>query len=299
MGKAKVIKTAVRMADSSKSRFPVKKTIKLFIGGEFPRTESGRSWQAFQYKTKNVYANLCLASRKDLRNAVSAAQESQAGWAQRSAYNRSQILYRMAEMTEGKREEFVQIMIATLGLKSALANLWVDEAIQAFVYYAGFADKYQQVLGAVNPVSGPHHNFTTVEPIGVVGLIANSKISLGSLVAQMAAPLSIGNTLVVIMPLQGGGLLAPLAEVLATSDLPKGVVNLLTGDLKELLTPMASHMEIQAMSCQTHEPEVLHEVRNLAAATIKRVIPPLGEYLSLDSLMNFVEYKTVWHPVGI
>jgi acyl-CoA reductase-like NAD-dependent aldehyde dehydrogenase len=278
----------------------INKTIKLFIAGEFPRTESGRSWPVYFHKTEKIFAQLCKASRKDLRNSVTAAQGVQATWAARSAFNRSQILYRMAEMTEGKREEFKQILEKTIGMTKVASEKAVDEAIQAFIYYAGFADKYQQILGAVNPVNGPHHNFTTLEPIGVIGLFCNTKFNLGKLVAHIAAPISIGNSVVAVLAQEGAAILAPLAEVFATSDLPKGVVNLLTGELDELLKPMASHMEVQAISCQTHEVHILGEVRTLAAGNIKRVIPPTGnEVLSLEVLRGYLEVKTVWHPIGV
>jgi acyl-CoA reductase-like NAD-dependent aldehyde dehydrogenase len=278
----------------------INKTIKLFIGGDFPRTESGRSWPVYIHKSKVIYAQLCQASRKDLRNSVTAAQGAQSGWAARSPYNRSQILYRMAEMAEGKREEFKNVLGETLGYSKIKSEKAVDEAIHAFVYYAGFADKYQQILGAVNPVNGPHHNFTTLEAIGVVGLICNSKFSFGELVAHLAAPISVGNTLVAVLAQEGAAVLAPLAEVFATSDLPKGVANLLTGDMAELLKPMASHMEVQAISCQTQEGLVLAETRSLAAGNIKRVICPIKEDpLSLEVLTGYLEAKTVWHPIGV
>jgi acyl-CoA reductase-like NAD-dependent aldehyde dehydrogenase len=276
----------------------VAKTIKLFIGGDFPRTESGRSFPVYLNKTKTVYAHLCQASRKDLRNAVTVAQGAFSSWASKSAYNRSQILYRMAEMTEGKRHEFAEILIDTLGYTAAKADKSINAAVDAFVYYAGWADKYQQVIGSVNPVSGPHHNFTSSEPVGVVGLIANQQFELGTLAAQIAAIIASGNTLVVLMAEKGGAILAPLAEVFATSDLSKGVVNLLTGKLDELYKQFGTHMEIQSLSCQTAEAHVLAELKEMGAENMKRVISPCKEDLSLENLINFVEYKTVWHPIG-
>lgn len=276
----------------------IAKTFKLFIGGEFPRTESGRSYPVYKHKTKTIYANLCLASRKDLRNAVTAAQGAQASWASKTAYNRSQILYRMAEMTEGKRLEFVDVLTSTVGLTEAQAQKAVDSAIDAFVYYAGFADKYQQVVGSVNPVAGPHHNFTSTEAVGVVGLLADSKLDLGKLVAQISAIICSGNSLVALLGEEGAAVVSPLAEVFATSDLPKGVVNLLTGDRAELYKHFGTHMEIQSISCQVLEPEILGEFKEMAAGNLKRVVAPVNESLGLDHLLNFVEYKTVWHPIG-
>lgn len=276
----------------------IAKTIKLFIGGDFPRTESGRSVPVYNYKTKKLYANVCLASRKDLRNAVTAAQTAQASWQNKSAYNRSQILYRMAEMTEGKRQEFIETLTATLGLSKGNANKSVDKAIDALVYYAGFADKYQQVMGSVNPVSGPHHNFTSTEAVGTVGLICSAKFDLSDVVAQIAAIISSGNSLVALLGSEGSALLAPLAEVFATSDLPKGVVNLLTGSTEELFRQFGSHMEIQSLSCQVKDRKILGEMRTMAAANMKRIVPPVKDQLSLEHLISYVEFKTVWHPIG-
>ena len=276
----------------------IAKTIKLFIGGDFPRTESGRSVPVFKYKTKTLFANVCLASRKDLRNAVTAAQSAQAGWQNKSAYNRSQILYRMAEMTEGKRQEFIETLTATLGLSKSNADKSVDKAIDALVYYAGFADKYQQVMGSVNPVSGPHHNFTSTEAVGTVGLLCSSKFELSDVVAQIATIISSGNSLVALLGSDGSALLAPLSEVFATSDLPKGVVNLLTGSTEELFRQFGSHMEIQSLSCQLKDRKILGELRTMAAANMKRIVPPVKDQLSLEHLISYVEFKTVWHPIG-
>ncbi len=278
----------------------IAKTIKLFIGGEFPRTESGRSTPVYLSKSKKLYANLCKASRKDLRNAVTAAKEAQHGWATRSAYNRTQILYRMAEMTESKREEFIEVLTNTLGYTKVLANKAVNEAVDAFVYYAGFADKYQQMVGAVNPVSGPHHNFTSSEPVGTVALVCNAKFDLGNMVAQISAIIASGNSVVVIMAEEGAVTLAPLSEVFATSDLPKGVVNLLTGDLGELYTHLGQHMEINSLSYQGSNKKILGELKDMAAGNMKRVIGPIPskDTLSLDHIVHYVEFKTVWHPIG-
>jgi len=276
----------------------VAKTVKLFINGEFPRTESGRSFPSYLHKTKKVYAHLCRASRKDLRNSVTAAQGALSGWTSKSAYNRGQILYRMAEMMEGKRQEISDVLIKTLGQNKTAANKAVDTAIDALVYYAGWSDKFQQVIGAVNPVNGPHHNFTIPEPVGLVGLIANQKFDFASLVADIASIVVSGNTVVVLMAEAGGATLAPLAEVFATSDLPKGVINLLTGHLSELGAQFGDHMEIHSLSCQTEGEGLLASLKEKAVHNMKRVVAPTRESHSLDNILNYVEFKTVWHPVG-
>jgi acyl-CoA reductase-like NAD-dependent aldehyde dehydrogenase len=276
----------------------IAKTIKLFIGGEFPRTESGRSFPVYVNKSKTVYAHLCRASRKDLRNAITAAQGALASWSGKSAYNRGQILYRMAEMMEGKRPEIAEIMAQTLGFTEAQTQKSIDAAIDALVYYAGWTDKYQQVIGAVNPVSGPHHNFTTPEPVGVVGMLADAKFDFASLVAQMAAIIASGNTVVVLMAEKGAATLAPLSEVLATSDLTKGAVNLLTGSVEEIGSQFGSHMEIHSVSCQLRDEKVLAALKESGAENMKRIVDPMTSNLALENLLSFVEYKTVWHPIG-
>lgn len=276
----------------------IAKTIKLFINGEFPRTESGRSFPVYVKKSKVIYANICQASRKDFRNAVTAAQGAASSWSGKSAYNRSQILYRMAEMMEGKREEFIETLVETASFTKVEANKAVDSGIDAFVYYAGWTDKYQQVMGAVNPVSGPHHNFTSCEPVGTVALIADDSFDLGKLCAHIAAIIASGNTVVVLMSEVGSAVVAPLAEVFATSDLTKGTVNLLTGSIEELYKQFGTHMEVQSLSVQCSNKLVLAELKASAADNMKRVVPPTKEILSLENLTNFVEYKTVWHPIG-
>lgn len=286
------------MSGLNSENLKVAKTIKLFLGGEFPRTESGRSFPVYTKKTKELYAHLCRASRKDLRNAVTAAQTALPSWESKTAYNRSQILYRMAEMMESKRQEFIEIFVQILGMTTTQANQSVDEGIDALIYYAGFADKYQQVIGCINPVSGPHHNFTTPEPVGVVGLICDEKFDFGTLVSHLAAILCSGNSLVALLAEEGAPVLAPLAEVFATSDLPKGVVNLLTGQQEELYKYFGTHMEIQSVSYQGSNPIVLGELKTAAVGNLKRIIIRSNEPKSLEHLSQFVEYKTVWHPIG-
>lgn len=276
----------------------IKKTIKLFIGGDFPRTESGRSFPVRYFDSDKIYAELCLASRKDLRTAVEVAKKVQKSWASKSAYNRGQILYRMGEMMEGRRPDLVELFKDTLGYSTDASQKQIDAAIDAFVYYAGFSDKYQQVLGAVNPVNGPHHNFTTPEATGVLALLDTDEFDFGNLVAQICAIICSGNALVVLLGKSCPAVLAPLAEIFATSDLPGGVVNLLTGDSKELLSVMASHMEIQAICNMNNDSVATAVLKNLGADNMKRISAPGARALSLENILAHVELKTVWHPIG-
>lgn len=276
----------------------VLKTIKLFIGGEFPRSESGRSFPINFHDSEKIYANIAQASRKDLRAAVEAAEVGQKSWGFMTAYNRAQILYRMAEMAEGKRHEFVSLLKDTLGVSDKEANKQVDEAIDAFIYYAGFADKFQQMSAAVNPVAGPHHSFTTPDPVGIVALICESHFDFGRLVSNIASVSASGNSLVVVLGPECPAILQPLAEVFATSDLPKGAINLLTGHLKELYPHIGSHMEIRSVSCQNEDTEILYEIKKLGTSNMKRVVPRYENVDSLKAITDFVEFKTVWHPIG-
>jgi acyl-CoA reductase-like NAD-dependent aldehyde dehydrogenase len=274
----------------------VPKTIKLYINGAFPRTESGRSYP-LSAADGSLYANLCDATRKDLRACVDAARGALEGWSHRSAYNRGQILYRMAEMASARAAEIEECLREVRGLSAQEAAREAEAAMDAFVYYAGFTDKFQQLIGSVNPVSGPHHNFTTAEPVGVVGFVPAAGMGYAAFAAHLAAILASGNTVVAVMPGKLAPLLAPLSEVLATSDLPAGVVNLLTESRAELFKPMATHMEIQAIS--VGEPALHVEARKLGVENMKRVIAPRAEAKELAALLDFVEYKTVWHPIGV
>lgn len=276
----------------------VPKTFKLYIGGDFPRSESGRSYPVLKHGSEEHFAHLARASRKDFRNAVTAAQSALHSWESRSAYNRAQILYRMAEMTEGKREEFHEVLKHALGLSAAVANAEIDLAVDAFVYYAGYADKYQQLIGTVNPVSGPHHSFTTPEPVGIVAMLVDQGTSLSSAVARLAAVLASGNSVVALIPDALGAVIAPLAEVMATSDLPKGVVNLLTGHVSELAEQFANHMEVQSIAFHSNDVELFGRLKEMAVENLKRMIAKPEKDLALSNILSFVEYKTVWHPVG-
>lgn len=278
----------------------INKTIKLFIGGKFPRTESGRSFEILNIKDKSHYAHLSLASRKDFREAVEAATAGLNDWANRSAFNRSQILYRMAEMMEGKRSEFIETMTLTTSLPESKANEQVDLAIDALVYYAGFADKFQQVTATLNPINGPFGNVTAAEPVGVVTLVAESNLTLERLTAQIAAIITGGNSVIAMMPSnsEGVAMLAPLSEVFATSDLPGGVINLLSLELTEVAEFIGSHMDVRSIVFQNDNKEMLSKMKTLGAENMKRIITPKKEMKSLDRIIDTVEFKTIWQPIG-
>lgn len=276
------------------SRLTVRKTYKLYIGGAFPRSESGRTYPVADAEGAFV-ANVARASRKDVRDAVVAAAKAFSGWAARTPYNRGQILYRAAEMLEARRAEF------DLPLDE------VDAAVDRFVWYAGWADKYAQVVGATNPVAGPYLNLSTPEPTGVVGVFAPPAVPLLGLVSVIAPVIATGNTCVVLAAQQEA---APtvaaltLAEVLATSDLPGGVVNLLTGQTAELGSWLASHEEVRGLDLTGADAEQAVEWEALAAATLKRVRRPdpaedWAADPARDRLTTFTETKTVWHPIGV
>jgi acyl-CoA reductase-like NAD-dependent aldehyde dehydrogenase len=275
-------------AKSGNGRVEVRKTYKLFINGEFVRSESGRAYRF----DGNV--NIPRGSRKDLRDAVRAARGAVPGWAARTAMNRGQILYRAAEMLDGRRGQFVEL----LGSARA-AQKEVDDAVEALVWYAGWTDKLAQVIGATNPVSGPYFNFTIPEPTGVVGIVAPEEPALAGLVRRMAPALCGGNAVVVLAPEETPLPALTLAEVLATSDLPAGVVNVLSGFRKELLPWLASHMDVNAIDVAGCTPDEVTEIEKAAADNVKRVVKhPAGE-MSPYLITAFMEMKTVWHPVGV
>jgi acyl-CoA reductase-like NAD-dependent aldehyde dehydrogenase len=275
-------------AKSGNGRVEVRKTYKLFINGEFVRSESGRAYRF----DGNV--NIPRGSRKDLRDAVRAARGAVSGWAARSAMNRGQILYRAAEMLDGRRAQFVEL----LGSARA-AHKEVDDAVEALVWYAGWTDKLAQVIGATNPVSGPYFNFTIPEPTGVVGVVAPEEPALVGLVRRMAPALCGGNALVVLAPEETPLPALTLAEVLATSDLPAGVVNVLSGYRKELLPWLASHMDVNAIDVAGCTPDEVTEIEKAAADNVKRVVKHAPEEMSPYLITAFMEMKTVWHPVGV
>jgi acyl-CoA reductase-like NAD-dependent aldehyde dehydrogenase len=264
------------------SRLPVRKTYKLYIDGAFPRSESGRTYLAADQ-------NVARASRKDLRDAVRAARGAFTKWAGLTAYNRGQVLYRIAEMMESRRAEFADLC-------SGLDE--VDRSIDRVVWYAGWADKLAQVLGSSNPVAGPYFNFTVPEPTGVVGIVAPEEPPLAGLVSRLAPAIVGGNTAVVLAS-EGSPLAAvELAEVLATSDVPGGVVNLLTGYRGELAPILAGHMDVNAIDLAGADGQV-EELERLAADNVKRVVRGSADEQSPWEIASFLELKTVWHPIGV
>jgi acyl-CoA reductase-like NAD-dependent aldehyde dehydrogenase len=273
----------------------VPKTIKLYINGAFPRTESGRSYEC-KASDGSLYANLCDGTRKDLRGAVEAAKAAGESWAAKSAYNRGQILYRIAEMFSARQLEVVACLMDVWGMDQAAATKETTKAIDGFVYYAGFTDKYQQLMGSVNPVSGPHHNFTTPEAVGVVGILAEEKLGLAAFTNHLAAVIASGNTVVAILEGKLAPLLAPLSEILDTSDLPVGVINLLTEQKSELFKHLATHMELQAIAVS--DDKLFGQAKKLGIENMKRSIKLRDDSLQLACILDFVEYKTVWHPIG-
>lgn len=269
-------------------RVDVRKTYKLFIAGEFVRSESGR---AYRYDGS---VNVPRGSRKDLRDAVRAARGAVAGWSARTAMNRGQILYRAAEMLDGRRAQFVEL----LGSGRA-AHKEVDDAVEALVWYAGWTDKLAQVIGGTNPVSGPYFNFTIPEPTGVVGTVAPEEPALVGLVRRVAPVLCGGNALVVLAPEENPLPALTFAEVLATSDLPSGVANVLSGYRKELLPWLAAHMDVNAIDVAGCTADEVADIERAAADNVKRVVKNAPGELSPYLITAFMEMKTVWHPVGV
>ncbi|MFM7542061.1 MAG: aldehyde dehydrogenase family protein [Actinomycetales bacterium] len=277
-------------------RLDVKKTYKLFIGGAFPRSESGRSYE-LKSKRGEFIANPAQASRKDLRDAVLAAKSAQVGWAGATAFNRGQILYRIAEMLEGRTTQFVDEIVATTGVSNSVAKQEVSAAIDLWVWYAGWCDKITSVSGNNNPIAGPYYNFTVPEPLGVIGIIAEEKESLLGLVRSLAPVIAGGNSVVLIASQSRPLAAVTLAEVLATSDLPAGVVNILTGFKSELAPWLASHMEIDGLDLSGFT-ESIAELRKSGAENLKR-IHAFDNAVSPDRILAFMEFKTIWHPIGI
>jgi acyl-CoA reductase-like NAD-dependent aldehyde dehydrogenase len=273
---------------SGNGRIEVRKTYKLFINGEFVRSESGR---AFRFDG-NI--NVPRGSRKDLRDAIKSARGAVTGWAGRTAMNRGQILYRAAEMLDGRRAEFVELLGS-----GRVAQKEVDDAVEALVWYAGWTDKLAQVIGGTNPVSGPYFNFTIPEPTGVVGVVASEQPALVGLVRRMAPALCGGNAVVVLVPEKNPLPALTLAEVLATSDLPAGVANVISGFRKELVPWLASHMDVNAIDVVGCTAEEVTEVEKAAADNVKRVVKQAPGEMSPYLVTAFMEMKTVWHPVGV
>lgn len=282
------------------SRIEILKTYKLYIGGQFPRTESGRYYPLMD-KKKNVIANVCLSSRKDFRNAVVAARAAFAGWSGRNAYNRSQILYRIAEMIETRTAQFVEEIVLQGGSKSN-AEKEVKAAVDRMVHYAGWCDKYSAISSSVNPVQSSHFNFSVPEPTGVVAVVAPQDSSLLGIISVIAPVIAGGNVCVVLaseaLPLCA----VTLGEVLATSDLPGGVVNILTGSAKEIMPHMASHMDVNALVYCGDDRKELTAAREAAAANVKRVFHWNRKWSDAAAqdpyfILDLQEIKTTWHPI--
>jgi acyl-CoA reductase-like NAD-dependent aldehyde dehydrogenase len=292
-------------ADRS-GRLAIRKTYKLFVGGKFPRSESGRSYEVRSADGERFLANAALASRKDARDAVVAARAAFPGWSGATGYNRGQVLYRIAEMLEGRRSQFVDEVSGGEGVNAHQAGLIVDMAVDRWVWYAGWSDKIDQVEGSSNPVAGPYFDFSVPEPSGVAAVVAPRRSSLLGLVSVVAPAIVTGGTCVVL-----AAELAPLpaislAEVLATSDLPGGVVNILTGRVDEVAPWLASHMDVEALDlCGVDDAALATELESSPAENLKRVVrPPAGgepewtDEPGLTRMRAFLETKTVWHPVG-
>jgi len=295
--------TLKQSASADAARLEVLKTYKIYIGGQFPRTESGRYYIATNQKGKKL-ANVCLSSRKDIRDAVESARNAFGGWSSRSAFNRGQILYRMAEMLEGRKEQFIQELIQ-MDASPAQAEEEVCLSIDRLIYYAGWADKYQQVMSSVNPVASPHFNFSVPEPMGVIGIVAPQSTALIGLVSVIAAAIAGGNSSVVV-----GSYPKPLstitfAEVLNASDLPGGVVNLLTGNPSELIPWLAGHMDVNAIVYGEPDSIQIKNIQEKAALNVKRVLLyPSVNWLSEESqspyyIQDLQEIKTTWHPIEV
>ncbi len=284
----------------SKQRLPIRRTAKLFIGGEFPRSESGRTFEVHA-EDGRLLTHAAKASRKDLRDAVRAARAAQRGWAAKTPYNRGQVLYRVAELMEGRRAQF-EAEVGDAGEKDPVRE--VDAAIDRWVWYAGWSDKLHQVLGGTNPVAGPYFNFTFPEPTGVVGIVVPEDPPLLAMVSRLAPAIVSGNTAVAVVGARTTMPAVSLGEVLATADLPGGVVNLLTGQAEDLVPWLAGHMDVNAIDLTGCPPALAREAETLSAENVKRVHrgPDADAFAAaaqspyeIEALM---EMKTVWHPIG-
>ncbi|MFD6348183.1 aldehyde dehydrogenase family protein [Streptomyces roseolus] len=286
---------------SEQTRLNVFKTYKLYVGGKFPRSESGRVYEVTDAKG-NWLANAPLSSRKDARDAVVAARKAQGGWAGATAYLRGQILYRVAEMLEGRRDQFVREVAEAEGLSKSKAAAQVDTAIDRWVWYAGWTDKIAQVTGGANPVAGPFFNLSTPEPTGVVTVIAPQESSFLGLVSVIAPVIATGNTAVVIASEKAPLPALSLGEVLATSDLPGGVVNILSGKASEMGPHLAAHLDVNAIDLTGADADLARDLEIAAAENLKRVLRPrtedFAESPGTDRMTAFLETKTVWHPTG-
>jgi len=286
------------------TRLNIRKTYKLYINGEFPRTESGRFYPV-KTQSGELLANACRGSRKDLRNAVQAARKAQPGWSGKTAYNRGQILYRIAEVCESRASELIE-ELRNQGSTAADAKKEIERVIDRWVYYAGWSDKYPQMMGSVNPVAGPYYNFTVPEPTGVVGIVSPEEPSLLGLVSRVAPAMVGGNTVVVITSESKPLAAITLGEVFETSDVPGGVVNLISGLKSELVPWLAAHMDVNAIDTTGVNGDAIANVQKTAAENVKRVVhfdDAIGwtderRSQSPYAIFDFQEMKTVWHPMG-
>ncbi|MGW1259746.1 aldehyde dehydrogenase family protein [Streptomyces sp. NPDC002513] len=287
--------------EKSEQRLPVFKTYKLYVGGKFPRSESGRVYEVTDSKG-NWLANAPQSSRKDARDAVVAARKAFGGWSGATAYNRGQILYRIAEMLQGRHEQFVREVADAEGLSKAKAAAVVDAAIDRWVWYAGWTDKIAQVVGGGNPVAGPFFNLSSPEPTGVVTVLAPQESSFLGLISVVAPVIATGNTAVVIASEKSPLPALSLGEVLATSDLPGGVVNILAGRTAEIAAPLAAHQDVNAIDLAGADEDLAKELEIAAADNLKRVLRPQAvDHFGTpgtERLTAFLETKTVWHPTG-
>jgi len=279
------------------SRIDVNKTYKLFIGGAFPRSESGRVYE-IKGANKKFIANPALASRKDLRDAVVAAKAAHSGWANATAFNRGQILYRVAEIMQGRSDQFIDEICALEGVTTKVAKVQVEETIDTWVWYSGWCDKLSSVSGSLNQVSGPFYNFTTPEALGVVAIFAENKPSLLGVVRTLAPVIASGNSAVLIASESYPLPAITLSEVLATSDVPAGVVNILTGKITELAPWVGSHMEIDGVDVAGLSKKQEEELKLVGADNLKRIFrfTPTNHP---ERILSFMEQKTVWHPIGL
>jgi acyl-CoA reductase-like NAD-dependent aldehyde dehydrogenase len=292
------------LENSTSSRLPILKTYKIYINGKFPRTESGRYYELKMPQRETALANVSHCSRKDFRDAVTSAREAFSSWSNTAAFSRSQILYRIAEMLEARRAQFIEeLMIQGQSMTEAQSE--VNNSVDRLVYYAGWCDKFQQVFSSVNPVSSSHFNFSILEPTGVVGILAPEGSSLLGLVSTVAPAIAGGNTCVVLASTTKPLCAVTFSEVLHSSDVPAGVVNVLTGYRKELMDQFAGHMDVNAVICSSSSAEEKKVIQTLAVENLKRVIFIDNEEWTKEeaqspyTILSTQEVKTTWHPIGI
>jgi acyl-CoA reductase-like NAD-dependent aldehyde dehydrogenase len=302
LAKAELPASATAKTRDEAGRIPVRKTYKLFVGGAFPRSESGRSYPVYSARSGELLAMAAQGSRKDARDAVVAARGAVLKWSGATAYNRGQVLYRVAEMLEGRAGQFAAEVGAAEGVSAARAGRFVADAIDRWVWYAGWPDKVAQVAGGANQVAGPYFNFSVPEPTGVVAVLAPAQSSLLGLVSVLAPVIATGNTAVVVASEERPLPAITLSEVLATSDVPGGVVNVLTGRMAELAPVLAGHFDVNAIDLTGAAADSRAELERLAAASVKRVLIADEDWAAPPTprrMLAFLETKTVWHPVGL